>query len=237
MTFRDRLAATIVAARSVLEAPEVLVVGSEVPNLLEQDAASTLVVSQDLDIGVPVACHADVKRRLPQLRSSFAPSAEEPSVWTPRSPDLLEVNFVGIDRSRDPADAYVLEDDELPLLVFGALSLVEAGVELEVAGTRVRLPRVAGLLLEKLVTDRSGEKGDRDLLVALALLMTATAADLDELGAGYLGLRPELRHAVRSNLTVLSLLEPRPGMPDPGPHRGAVAAVLRRLERLEGGPR
>jgi len=85
MTFRDRLAATIAAARSVLEAPEVLVVGSEVPNLLEQDAASTLVVSQDLDIGVPVARHADVKRRLPQLRSAFTPSSEEPSVWTPRS--------------------------------------------------------------------------------------------------------------------------------------------------------
>jgi hypothetical protein len=33
--FRDRLLATIRAARAVLEAPGVLVVGSEVPNLLE----------------------------------------------------------------------------------------------------------------------------------------------------------------------------------------------------------
>lgn len=234
MTFRDRLAATIAAARPVLEAPGVIVVGSEVPNLLEPDAASTLVVSLDLDIGVPVARHTDVKRQLVRLRRAFAPSTEEPSVWTPRTPGLLEVNFVGIDPSRDPTDAYVLEDDELPLLVFGALSLVEAGVELEVAGTRVRLPRPAGLLLEKLITDRTGEKGDRDLLVALGLLMTAAAPDLDEFGARYLALRAELRHAVRSNLTVLSLLEARPGMPDPTPQRGAVAALLRRLETLEG---
>ncbi|MGA2766328.1 MAG: hypothetical protein ABSG17_23535 [Spirochaetia bacterium] len=33
----------------------------------------------------------------------------------------------------------------------------------------LRCNRPAGLILEKLITDRSGEKGDRDLLVALAL--------------------------------------------------------------------
>jgi hypothetical protein len=234
MTFRDRLLATIRAARPVLETADVLVVGSEVPNLLEPGAASTLVVSHDLDIGVPVSRHGLVKQHLGRLLSAFAPSPEEPSVWTPRSPDLLEVNFVGIDPSRDPTDAYVLEDDQLPLLVFGALSLVTAGPEIEVAGTRVRLPRPAGLLLEKLVTDRTGEKGDRDLLVALGVLMTASGDDLEELAARYRGLRPELRHAVRSNLTVLSLLDTRAGMPDPRPRRETVAGVLRRLERAEG---
>jgi hypothetical protein len=235
MAFRDRLLATISAARPVLEEPGVLVVGSEVPNLLEPGAAATLVVSQDLDVGVPVSCHAAVKRHLAEMLVGFQPSPKEPSVWTPRSPDLLEVNFVGIDPSRDPADAYVLEDDQLPLLVFGALSLVKAGAEIALAGTRVRVPRPAGLMLEKLVTDRTGEKGDRDLLVALGLLMTAGPADLDEFDAAYATLRPELCHAVRSNLTVLSLLEPRTGMPDPRPRRAAVAAVLRRLEQLEGG--
>ena len=235
MTFRDRLLATIGAARPVLETPDVLIVGSEVPNLLEPDMAATLVVSLDLDIGVPIARHALVKERLRYLTAAFAPSDDEPSVWTPRSPDLLEVNFVGIDSSRDPADAYVFEDDQLPLLVFGALSLVEPGEEIEVAGTRVRLPRPAGLLLEKLVTDRTGEKGDRDLLVALGLLMTTGPADLDELASVYAHLRPELRHGVRSNLTLLSLLDTRAGMPDPRPHRAAVADLLRRLERLEGG--
>jgi hypothetical protein len=234
MAFRDRLLATIRAARPVLEEPGVLVVGSEVPNLLEPGAASTLVVSLDLDIGVPVARHAAVKQRLPDLAVGFRPSPEESSVWTPRSPDLLEVNFVGMDPAQDPADAYVLEDDQLPLLVFGALSLVAPGAEIELAGTRVRVPRPAGLLLEKLVTDRTGEKGDRDLLVALGLLMTAGPADFDELDAAYRQLRPELRHAVRSNLTVLSLLEPRTGMPDPRPRRSTVAAVLRRLEGVEG---
>ncbi len=235
MTFRDRLLATIGAARPVVETPDVLIVGSEVPNLLEPHLAATLVVSQDLDIGVPIGRHAVVKERLTELTAAFAPSTDEPSVWIPRSPDLLEVNFVGIDPSRDPTDAYVFEDDQLPLLVFGALSLVRAGAEIDVAGTRVRLPRPAGLLLEKLVTDRTGEKGDRDLLVALGLLMTAQPVDLEELAAAYARLRPELQHAVRSNLTVLSLLEARTGMPDPRPHRAAVAGLLRRLEGAERG--
>ena len=229
MAFRDRLLATIRAARPVLETPGVLVVGSEVPNLLEPGAAATLVVSQDLDVGVPVGRHAAVKERLPEL-SAFRASPDEPSVWTPRSPDLLEVNFVGMDPEQDPAEAYVLDDDQLPLLVFGALSLVVPGAEIEIAGTRVCLPRLAGLLLEKLVTDRTGEKGERDLLVALALLTTAGPADLDELDAAHRRLRPELRHTVRANLTLLSFIGPRPGMPDPLPRRADVAALLRHLE-------
>lgn len=227
--FRDRLLATIAAARSVIEEPGVLVVGSEVPNLLEPNAASTLVISQDLDIGVPIERHAAVKRRLVDFRN-FRPSADEPSVWVPQSAGLLEVNFVGIDPAQDPAEAYVLADDQLPLLVFGALALLTPGVELELAGTRLRLPRPAGLLLEKLVTDRTGDKGERDLLVALGLLLLAGSADLDELAAGYRRLRPELRHVVRSNLTLLSLLGPRPGMPDPRSRRAEVNALLHRLE-------
>lgn len=232
MAFRDRLVATIRAARPVLEAEGVLVVGSEVPNLLEPGAAATLIVSQDLDIGVPVDRHAAVKQRLGQLRE-FEPSPDEPSVWTPRSPNLLELNFVGIDAAQDPAEAYVLEDARLPLMVFGALSLVSPGRLIEVEGTRVPLPRPAGLLLEKLITDRTGEKGERDLLVALGLLATARPGDLEELEQAYRRLRPELRHVVRSNLTILSLLAPRDGMPDPRRRRAEVAALLRRLEAAD----
>ncbi|HSD29464.1 MAG TPA: hypothetical protein VLL75_19330 [Vicinamibacteria bacterium] len=228
MTFRDRLIATIRAARPVLESPGVLVVGSEVPNLLEAGAAATLVVSQGLDVGVPVGEHAALRDRLGDLHE-FEPSADEPSVWTPRTAGLLELNFVGIDPAQDPAEAYVLDDDRLPLLVFGALSLVSRGAEVEIAGTRLALPRPAGLLLEKLVTDRTGDKGERDLLVALAVLAASTPEDLDELESLYGRLRPELRHAVRSNLTILSLLAPRSGMPDPQPRRAEVAALLRRL--------
>lgn len=60
------------------------VVGSRVPALLESRAAATLVVSQGLDVGVPVDRHGEVKRRLGDLRS-LEPSAEEPSVCTPLS--------------------------------------------------------------------------------------------------------------------------------------------------------
>jgi hypothetical protein len=228
MAFRDRLVATIRAARPVLESPGVLVVGSEVPNLLEAGAAATLVVSQDLDVGVPVSQHRPLKDRLGELRD-FEPSPEEPSVWTPLSPELLELNFLGMDPTQDPTEAYVLEDDQLPLLVFGALSLVTKGAQIEVAGTRLGLPRPAGLLLEKLVTDRTGEKGERDLLVALGVLATSSDDDLDEVEVLFRRLRPELRHAVRSNLTILSLLGPRAGMPDPGPRRAQVAALIQRL--------
>lgn len=229
MTFRDRLIATIREARPALESPGVLVVGSEVPNLLERGVAATLVVSQDLDIGVPVDRHSALKERLDDLHG-FEPSTDEPSVWTPRTPELLELNFIGMDPSQDPAEAYVFADDRLPLLVFGALSLVSRGAEIEIGGTRLALPRPAGMLLEKLVTDRTGEKGERDLLVALGVLATSAPEDLDEVEALYGRLRPELRHAVRSNLTILSLLAPRPGMPDPQPRRADVAALLRRFE-------
>jgi hypothetical protein len=232
VVFRERLFATLRALRPLLDEPGVLIVGSEVPNLLQPGAASTLVVSQDVDIGVAVDRHAVVKRRVGAL-PAFRPSAEEPSVLVPENADLLEVNFVGMDPARDPADTYLLEDAELPLMVFGPLSLLRAGPVAEIEGVRLPLPRPAGLILEKLVTDRTGEKGDRDLLVVLGLLMTASPDDLRELDATYRSLGPELRHAARSNLTILSLLAPRPGMPDPRPERARVADLLRRLETGE----
>ena len=154
-----------------------------------------------------------------------------------------------MDRSQDPAEAYVLEDERLPLLVFGALSLLSPGPTLEIEGMHVPLPRPSGLILEKLVTDRTGEKGERDLLVALGLMATTGPGELDSLVDAYRRLRPELRHAVRSNLTILSLLQPRTGMPDPRPRRrgrggsasssrsgggrqGMTEAVERRLRQL-----
>ena len=234
MDFRSRLLATLRRLAPLLQEPGVLVVGSEVPNLLEPGAASTLVVSQDVDIGVPVEHHAAVKELLAGLEG-LRPSREEPSVWVPDSPELLEVNFVGIDRAtRGPDDTYVLEDPELPLIVFGLLSLLRPGPRVQAEDLEVPLPRTAGLLLEKLATERSGEKGDRDLLVALGLLLVATDRDLTEAEEQYASLPDELRHAVRSNLATLSLIEPRPAMPDPRPHRDAVSALLRRLEALQG---
>jgi hypothetical protein len=216
----------------VLDEPGVLVVGSEVPNMLEPGAASTLVVSEDVDIGVPVTSHAAVKRRLGEVRA-LGPSREEPSVWVPLEEGLLEANFVGIDPSlRDAAESYVFEDAELPLLVFGTLGFMRPGSVVEVEGIRIPLPRPSDLLLEKLLTDRSGIKTDRDLLVALGLLLVGSEEQLGELAQTYRELSAESRQAVCSNLALLSLIEPVPGMPDPSAHRARAVGLLRRLEKV-----
>lgn len=234
--FRRRLLRTLEAIQAVLEEPGVLVVGSEVPNLLETNAASTLVVSQDVDIMVPVPSHRAVAKRLARIRG-LKPSTEEPSVWIPESTDTIEVNFVGMDPTlSDVSEAYVVDDPGLPLLVFGALSLLKPGEPVRIEGLVIPVPRPAGLFVEKLLTDRSGEKGERDRLVALGLLILAGDEELSEVEAIYSGLADELRHSLRSNLTVLSLMEARPGMPDPEPQRARIAALLRRLERLDEAP-
>jgi len=233
MEFRTRLLRTLRAVAPVLQVPGVLVAGSEVPNLLEPDARSSLVVSQDVDIAIPVHRHAAVKERLHEVRG-LTRSDEEPSVWLPADADLIEVNFIGMDtRGERAGETYVFEDEELPLLVFGQLSLLRPGKTLTIDDLRIPLPRPSGLLLEKLLTDRGGEKGDRDLLVALALLLVCEANDLAEIEVTYRALPPEQRYAARSGLSTLSLLEVRPSMPDPTPHRAGIAGLLARLEKQD----
>ncbi len=234
MTFRDRLIRTLRLLQPVLDEPGVLVVGSEVPNLLEPDAASTLVVSEDVDIGVPVDRLDALKKRL-RLIHGLVPSVEEPSVYVPAAADLIEANFLGLDSSiREPGETYVLEDAELPLMVFGPLGLLRAGRVVEVEGLRVPLPRIGDLIVEKLLTDRTGEKGARDLLVVAGLLAHASAADLDEATRVTAGLSAESRHSVRANLTLLSLMDTRPGMPDPAPVRERVVRLLAAIEAHRG---
>ena len=165
----------------MLNVPGVMVIGSEVPNLLQPDAASTLVVSQGVDIGVPIRRLDDVKAALNDV-TDLEPSKDEPSVWASSNPDLIEVNFVGMDPgTRDAMDAYVVEDAQLPLLVFGALSLLQPGAVLDLGSLEVPLPRLAGLLLEKLLTERVAEKGARDLLVVVGLLVVMCESDFEEL--------------------------------------------------------
>jgi hypothetical protein len=232
-TFRERLLATLRAVEPILDVQGVLVAGSEVPNLLELDAASTLVVSQDVDLVIPVSVHDEVKARLDQI-TLLEPSVDEPSVWVPRAQpsELIEVNFIGLDPAIvEPIDTYEKSDSRLPLMVFGPLSLLSAGSIVEVDGLRIPLPRPAGLALEKLVSDRTGEKGDRDLLVVAGLIAHMNATQLEELVQLHGTLSGELRHQVRSNLSILSLLGVRTGMPDPRPQRAAVDALLQRLEQ------
>lgn len=209
-----------------------LVVGAEVPNLLEPGAAATLVVSQDVDVAIPVEMHQSVKERLPGI-VGLDPSPDEPSVWVPRAnrPDLIELNFLGLDRSIvDPMDSYEKPDDRLPLMVFGPLSLLSPGRSLEVEGIHIPMPRPSGLVVEKLITDRSGEKGERDLLVVAGLLAHMSDEEVAHAITLIQSLAPELVHSVRSNLTILSLLESRPSMPDPRLVRGGVARLLDQLE-------
>ncbi len=73
----------------------------------------------------------------------------------------------------------------------------------------------------------------RARLVA-TLLLISSPADTDEMVDAFRGLAADLRHAVTANLATLSLLEARPGMPDPAPHRQKVSALRGRLEREEG---
>ncbi len=234
MSFRDRLLATLRAVAPVLRVDGVLIAGSEVPNLLEADAAASLVISQDVDLAIPVSRHPEAKAALKQL-SALRPSAEEPSVWLPLDPALIEVNLIGMDPSiSDASESYVLEDAELPLLVFGYLSLLEPAEPLNIDGLILPVPRVAGLLLEKLLSERSGEKGERDLLVALGLMLVASDDDLQEAASLFRRLDAELRHAARANLTVLSLMRPHAGMPDPSEAREQVAALLRLFDAEPG---
>src|SRR5438132_12472947 len=100
---------------------------------MEPGAAATLVVSQDVDLAVPVDAHQAVKERLDQI-VGLVPSTDEPSVWVPRADraDLIELNFLGLDPSIvDPMDSYEKPDDRLPLMVFGPLSLLSEGPSLE----------------------------------------------------------------------------------------------------------
>jgi hypothetical protein len=230
VTFRERLIGTLRQLKPVLEEPGVLVVGSEVPNLLQPGAVSTLVVSQDVDLAVPVDRVPSVKARLRDVRG-LVPSAEEPSVYVPESPGLIEANFLGLDtRTRDASETYVLDDPDLPLMVFGPLGLLRPGTVLEIEDVRVPLPRPAGLIVEKLLTDRTGDKGSRDLLVVAGLVMVASPGDLDDVVSLTRDLSPESRYAIRSALTILSLMESCSGMPDPVPVREQVTHLLARIE-------
>ncbi len=83
MRFLDRLLASLREMQPVLDVPGVMVGGSQVPNLLEPGAASTLVVSQDVDLVVPVSRHGEVKQALDRI-AGYSPAPEEPSVWLAR---------------------------------------------------------------------------------------------------------------------------------------------------------
>jgi hypothetical protein len=230
VSFRDRLLGTLQALQPVLDEPGVLVVGSEVPNLLQPDASSTLVVSQDVDIAVPVTRVAAVRDRLRGI-AGLVPSTDEPSIYVPTSPALIEANFLGLDASvRDAADTYVLEDGQFPLMVFGPLGLLRPGPVVSVEGLRIPLPQPGDLMVEKLVTDRTGEKGVRDLLVVAGILASGRIVDVDEVVRVVRSLTEEAQDAVRANLTVLSLLEPAKDMPDPVPLRPIILHLLQSLE-------
>jgi hypothetical protein len=70
-------------------------------------------------------------------------------------------------------------------------------------GLRIPLPRPSSRALAKLVSDRTGEKDDHNLLVVAGLLVTMTPATRP---------RATSRPARAEHLSMLSLLEAKPGM-------------------------
>jgi hypothetical protein len=68
----------------------------------------------------------------------------------------------------------------------------------------------------------------------MGLVLVVRERDLDDVVAQYRLLPEDLRHDVRSNLAILSLMDPHAGMPDPRPHRDRLAEMLARLEDAEG---
>jgi hypothetical protein len=60
-----------------------------------------------------------------------------------------------------------------------------------------------------------------------------TSSNPDLIEEEFVHLPAELRYAVRSNLTVLSLMQSMDGMPDPKDQRARIAALLARLAELE----
>jgi len=185
-------------------------------NLIEPDAASTLIVSQNIDLVIPIAVHSQVRDALPS-----------------NDPERLEINFIGRDPDlHENTDSYVLEDPTLPLMVFGLLGFLREGEAIDAGGVRVPLPKPAGLLVERLLTERSGLKGERDLLVALGLLMHCEESDVVEVADLFRQLPGNARAALLANLAVLSLMRPLPAMPDPVRGRGLVEALLARLREI-----
>ncbi len=226
MGTESALLETVKAARSLIEIPDVLVVGSQVPNLMQPTGSDLLVVSRDLDLAVTRQAIPDVKACLPTL-THFAPSSSEPAVLLPKSGNLLEVNLLGLDR--DCERSYIREDPDLPLVFFGSLSLLKTGPRLVIAGVTVQLPECASLLLEKLATERSGRKGDRDLLVAAGLLGLMRQPEIDRFELLATCADEELRYHIVSNLAILSMLPDVEGMPSAAARRQEISDLVRRL--------
>ena len=75
-------------------------------------------------------------------------------------------------------------------------------------------------------------KGERDLLVALGLLMHCGESDVAEVTELFQQLPGDARATLFANLAVLSLMRPLPAMPDPVRGRDLVEALLARLREI-----
>jgi hypothetical protein len=72
-----------------------MVAGSQVPNLLQPGAASTLDVSPAVDLVIPISAHQHVRESLANV-TGYRASPDEPSVWLPDDPNRLEINFIAM---------------------------------------------------------------------------------------------------------------------------------------------
>ncbi len=131
MRFRDKLEATLRAVAPLFEVPGVIVGGSEVPNLLQPGAASTLAVSQAAKTALEERVRA-VRARAEVRRWEYRQRNTSHGVWH-RVRRFLTF----------AAEVWVVSDEATANLVAEGYAPDPAGPELEPVTTLLCVPRAA----------------------------------------------------------------------------------------------
>ncbi|MEW5692344.1 MAG: hypothetical protein AB1765_03500 [Candidatus Hydrogenedentota bacterium] len=205
ISFRTKLLNTLKILKDIL--PHTIIIGSEVPNLIRINKKVDLFVSEDIDVGIPVLKFKIIKSGIKRLLKKYYVSRDEPSILCPKTNELLEINFLGIDKNLDDLDdVYIFRDGLVSFIVFGTLSLIK-GKKVSINGMKVILAEPASLLVEKLLTERSHIKGERDIIVAgLLLEVIDIKKEMKHILAMINALNKDKRYLIQDNLSTLILI-------------------------------
>ncbi|MBE7439598.1 MAG: hypothetical protein HS115_14165 [Spirochaetales bacterium] len=195
-------------------ADQVIVIGSEVPNLSRIHSGADLFVSQDIDLAVPIENLERTDEQIPMLFEHYRQSSDEPSILLPRDDARLEINFLGVDfRSQDLDDISLHRGRHISFLAFGTLTLIKP-VDLTIEKHRFRVAEHRSLFLEKILTERSSIKGERDLYVAaLVFKEIQSPQEIIHMREDILALDSERKFFASDNLASLILMIEK-GHPD-----------------------